>query len=294
MKIKSIYQNLVLVKPEGDYTEWGIKGADGKNLMIPLGAATKNDPYDTDKHRETREQQSQLDLAQHVSTTGIVILPPERLCYNGDLIDHYMKNEGVSIDIAAMISELRTSSSHYKTTMDLISGDKIFFKYIEQYNTVKEGRVVETNGERLLLINYDCLILALRDGEPIMLNGYILVEPILDVNEADNVASQFSKVGENGLLKPLKKELKSKKLQLGRIKFAGSICDGYLDFPKEKDDNLAQVGDIIAFEPRYGISLEHEYHREFYDKRLIRIHRKDILMVLGNEENKLDLKNFKF
>lgn len=293
MKILRIPQNLVLIKPDDDYKNWGIKGLDGEDLMIPLGAATKNDPYDTDKHKELRGQQAQLDAAQHVSTTGIVVRVPETIGYNGDKIDRIMKRQGVSIDIAPVISELRARSMHFNVPMDLIPGDRVIFKYIEQFNCFKEGRSVEENFEKMILMYYDCIILAIRDGKPIMLNGNILIEPVINETEADKLASMFSTVGANGLLQPLKKELKSRKMQIGRVKFLGSKCDGYLDYPKEKDDDTLCVDDVVVFDPRNGISLEHEYHREFHYKRLIRMQRKDILIGLGNGENILDLKKIK-
>lgn len=293
MKILNIPQNLVLVMPDKDFSDWSVKGINGESLIIPNGPATKNDPFETNKHIENRENQAKLDAAQHVSVSGIVIKTPDTLVYNGSLMEKIIKAKGISTESAREVSELRALSMQFNVPMELVAGDRVFFKYIEHYNCFKESRVVMDGGEKHILMPYDSLIMAIRDDHPVMLNGLMLVEPVMDSNEQDAITSAFSKAGKDGLLKPMKKELKGRKAQIGVVRNIGSACAGYLNYANEFDPSGIKVGDFIVFDPRYALSLEHEYHRTFHKKRLIRMQRKDIFAVLGNEESFLDLDKFK-
>lgn len=288
MKIIKITQNLVQVKPNEDFKDWSVKGIDGDALMIPVGAIHRDDADESEAKKDNREAQAKWDAAQHVSVAGTVLKTPERLIYNGDIINGTMKIIGLSLSIASEISELRAKSVQFDVPMDLQEGDTVFFKYIEHFNCYKEGRVVSDEFEDTLLMGYDSLIMAVRDGRPIMLNGNILVEPI----KLKTDDSGLSKRDEKGRLRPVQKKKKSKS-SVGVVRYIGSVCKGYLNYPGDEDAENIQVGDVVIYDPRLGISLEHEYHRTFHVERLVRMQRKDILMVIGNDQKVLDLNKIK-
>lgn len=288
MKIIKILQNLVQIKPNEDFKDWGIKGADGEALVIPVGAVHRDGPDESEAKKDNREAQAKWDSAQHVSVAGIVLKTPERLIYNGGIINETMKKVGLSLSIASEISELRAKSVQFDVPMDLLAGDAVFFKYIEHFNCYKEGRIVTDEFEDTLLMGYDSLIMAIRDGQPIMLNGNILIEPI----KLKSSESGLSMRDERGRLRPVQKKKKAKS-SVGVVRYIGSPCNGYLNYAQDEDMKNIQVGDVVIYDPRLGISLEHEYHRTFHVARLVRMQRKDILIVIGNEQNVLDLDKIK-
>lgn len=78
-----------------------------------------------------------------------------------------------------VVSVPRSLSPELKTKMNLQVGDKIYF----HFHTVSEENRYEVNGQRVYKVHYSEVYCAIRDEQIIMLNDYVLCEPVMETEE---------------------------------------------------------------------------------------------------------------
>jgi co-chaperonin GroES (HSP10) len=216
---------------------------------------------------------------EHVSVCGTVYAVPEKLKFYADdiwdLQDNNDFRQGTFVRqpyVQHKIDHLRSQSVQYNVPVEIEKGDKVYFEYLAYQLSEK----ILTNEGIMMLIKYDMLILALRDNECKMLNGFVLIEnEKLEKQEVAGIELMLNQT-----------EKKNRNRAKAKIISANAPCNKYLDF-RGYQDGAAEQGDTILYDPRYAKELEYGLHRVFSDKKLLRIQRKDIYAVL--DENTVNI-----
>lgn len=272
-----IPHNFVLIKPDMDFKTYQVKGEE-TNLAV------------------TTES---ISSAEHFSVRGKIYRVPERLIFNGSKLRYFRQNQANDHSGLQMINALKSESVAYDVPIEVEVGDIGYFQYTEHYDCNKTGRAIETDEGEMLLMRYDSLIFSHADDDTSTvkaLNGHLIISPIKKPVIVDDGIEMI--IDDNGLFKPVMNEsdrmFKSKKFQLGIIKYAGCVCESYIDFPDRGADSvIPKVGSVVLYIPSYARSLEYEFHRTIFgENKLFRLHRKDILTIFefeNLEEQKLML-----
>jgi co-chaperonin GroES (HSP10) len=240
-KTISIPHNLVMVYPNADISE--------------LGGLTLADEYEGEHYQ---------------SIIGEVLQVPDKLLFYGKQIRELKATlqgiKAIGSFEQKLISNLTALSCEYDCDMELQIGDKVVFKHMHH----TQGDYVEIGRERkAMLIPYHDLVMAYRNNSPIMLNGYLFVEP-LELDEAERVL---------GGMYDTQEVLKGGH---GKVIDVGSPNRAYRDYPNEVDLMDIQRGDIIFFRKSSGVVMEWDFLRELHHDtkhKAIRLQRKDILQI---------------
>lgn len=158
----------------------------------------------------------------------------------------------------------------WQPVIDIRVGDKVWFQRYEAALALGRelDRYMGSFEERdsliddKIIIPYSSLFCVEREGQLIMQNGYVLVEPI--DHESDSIMELP--------VKYLKKEL-----SLGRVYATGSANKSY-DYPAYVDTINYNVGDLVLFR-RYNNFV----HEDIYNKSLYKIQRRNIIAVHHQE-----------
>lgn len=189
-----------------------------------------------------------FEKEKHAVTTGTIIKTPKYLVFN-------RKRAAVSVE--------------FDVDMTLLPGDKVFFHYLVSENCIKDGRYYEVDGRIYFMVKYDRIFCAKRGDEVVMVNGWVLVEPVEeDVYKTNLILPEY-----------LKKQVSQKE---GIVKYVGPAVRSYFFEPEiVENDKDAKPGDRILFSPNSDIPLEYDLHASFEGKKkYFRMQRKDIFGVL--------------
>jgi hypothetical protein len=173
------------------------------------------------------ESAETYDTSQHLDRWGVVAKIPDKL--------HYEKKG-------------RSSSwkLEWRTEMEIKVGDLVWADYYDLHHCP----VFKVDDKYYWVVQYNCLIVAKRGEEIIMLNGYCLFDR---VNEG--LTSKF-------LILP--EEINTYK---GVVRYIGSLNYDYANL-KRSDDIEVIPGDEVVFRLGAECLLENEQHRFFEDRNL--------------------------
>jgi co-chaperonin GroES (HSP10) len=231
----TIPRNYVLIKVTADTTE--IKVADTK-LYI-----------DT-----TYQEQF------HAPTFGEVVVCPDELIFNKDK----KANNGWK----------DPQSMSHKTSLDIKKGDVVHFHYNCTFNAKNYELLFNEDGDDYLLTEYQNLFFADRQGEIIMLNGFISVDIPKDTSRSGESAGGIVMVD-------TRSSEKAKDWGKGIVKHIGTPNTDYLDWSGLDESSLdLKVGDSITFVSTKMSKFGQDMHIDNSAmKGLFRLQRKDILYV---------------
>lgn len=185
------------------------------------------------------------------------------------LIDHSW-NPGLHVVTKGVVSSVSDKMifdlMEWEPTVDIQPGDKVWFQRYE--SAVALGREIdpfmgefEKNdsmyGDKII-IPFSSLFCVERDGELIMQNGYVLVEPV-DSTEA-------------GILER-PSAYQKKELSLGKVYQTGAANKKY-DYSVYLDTIGYKQGDLVLFR-RYNNTI----HKDIHDRELYKIQRRNIVAV---------------
>jgi hypothetical protein len=176
----------------------------------------------------------------------------------------------------------------HETPVELLPGDVVYCFYLAIQKALKqqrrehtvhnpEGRMIVENGDIYLLISYyNNFFMALRNGSPIMLNDYILIEPTYR-----EIRAIEEKCKATGIGVPYSMKLQwEKNTQYGIVRYIGKNIIHEEDPSYFPDEDL-KVGVEVYFMKNADIPLEYDIHRTFEpNKRLMRIQRRNIFFIL--------------
>jgi hypothetical protein len=239
-----IEQNYVVVKPLQDYETYQIGGRE-TNIYNSL-------------HNES--------AGERVAVIGEVISVPNRLIFNGKLIERAKMQLGNTEFLGKRINQLKESSVRFDVPIEIAVGDKVLFSYKNQIDCYREGRVIRNlDSLESIIIKYDTLY-AVEKNEDLLdpLNGLIFVEPLKELKDI------VTESGVYVLEEKIQETRKKINYSFGRIIEIGSPCKGYLDFPGFVDPSMElKSGDYIYFDERLAKNLQHEMHQTHATKRMM-------------------------
>lgn len=176
----------------------------------------------------------------------------------------------------------------YEVPIEILPGDIVYCHYLTISSALRQrrrdkvvynpqGRVITEDNEVYLLIPYyNNFFVAIRNGEPVMLNDYILVEPTYMELELLRKESESQ-----GLTVPHSKEVEMKKnTQYGIVRYVGKNIIHEEEKAYFSDEEL-HPGVEIMFTKNADIPLEYDIHKTFEpEKTFFRVKRRDVLMIL--------------
>jgi hypothetical protein len=208
-----------------------------------------------------------------------------------DTIFQEMEHTNIVADVIAVPYSAHYydySGGRHEIPVELLSGDVVYCFYLAIQKALKqqrrekivhnpEGRMIVENGEIYLLINYyNNFFMALRNGFPIMLNDYILIEPTYRELKTIEERCKLAGIGVPYSMK----EQWAKNTQYGIVRYIGKNIIHEED-PAYFSDKDLKVGCEVYFLKNADIPLEYDIHRTFEpNKRLMRIQRRNIFFIL--------------
>lgn len=163
-----------------------------------------------------------------------------------------------------------------RVPVEIQVGDMAYYSYLAIRKALTEkfdGKAVVEDKELYVLISYENIFMVVRNGVPIPVNDYLLIEPTYD-----EMLAEKKKCEDSGFEFPKNVEDEMKKnTQYGIVRYAGTNLSHENGF---KDEDL-KVGSKVIIAKFADIPLEQEIHQTFeVGKTLFRVKRKDVLMVL--------------
>ncbi len=161
--------------------------------------------------------------------------------------------------------DFTNQSLDWDTNMELCVGDEVVCNFYDVFQAI-EGttrKQIKFGDEEALLIRYDRIYAAKRDNEIVPINGYVFVEPIapVDLDKFENVNWRKHKHD----------------TRFGIVRHVGSRLKKYKYDPYAVDDFDPEIGQIYAFDNACDLVVEHDEHRKFFDKKMFRMQRKNII-----------------
>lgn len=179
---------------------------------------------------------------KHSQTTGVVAKVCEHLFYRRKF------NPSMPWDVE---NEVR-------------AGDVAIFHFLTIRNAQKDGKVMYEDGVKYVFIHYSEIYCVVRGGNPMAVNGWILVEP--EEKELPKTTFHIPDIAH--------KDSETR----GIVRCAGAKIKDYHDYDCGEDPDV-NVGDRITFRPSDSIPLQYEFHSTL-GKKLYRMQRKDVLAIL--------------
>ena len=155
----------------------------------------------------------------------------------------------------------------FDVPMEVQCGDFITVEFHEVFSAIEnsEQRRVIYKDKECILVRYDRIIGAVRDGIIIPLNGYIFAQPL-----------PYDPTSEFEIVEMKKKQHHGNKALVAHV---GVKVKRYW-WNREITDTLdVSVGDTIYFINHADVVVEHEYHRKMFENPMFRIHRKHIIGI---------------
>lgn len=231
-----------------------------KVLILPDGHFNKDGDF---------ELFDAFEPAKHFSVMGTIMVLPEKLLYYGKEVAELRKNRNP--ETTRQIQEMMGRSMEFGTTIgDAQVGDRVAFRFMNHLNAIEEGSWVDMYGlGKALLIDWDQLYCRIgKEGNMIMLNGWIMVEPIEHTLEEMTDSA--------GIL-VLQKDIK--KPGVGIVRIIGEPNFGDTSGGDMGPD--VNVGDVVLFRHSNNVPIEWAYHKVLNDGKypFYRMQRKDILAI---------------
>lgn len=163
------------------------------------------------------------------------------------------------------------TSLDWDTDMELQVGDVVVFNYLAVKSAIEMGNVF---GDGVVAISYDKIYTAIRNGQVVCVNGFILVEP-----EQEHVASTLH----------LPDIAMHKSKQIGTVVYAGTPNRGYrvekILAGHTAPDRAVSVGDRVVFNWNDAIPIQPnaELRGEITRGLLYRMQHKDVHAVVSKE-----------
>jgi len=140
----------------------------------------------------------------------------------------------------------RLKFTDWETEMELKVGDQVWVNYL----AIMKGEKIMVGDQTYTLVPYEKIILAKRGEDIVMLNGYVLIEPVLeDAPESEIIT----------LLKNTKQAA-----MRGYVRYMGTPNKRYSD-ELHTDEIGIKIGDMVGLRHGYHPKLESPYHQVIGD-----------------------------
>lgn len=179
-----------------------------------------------------------------------------------------IKGKVLAVPDKIYFDKIDEASMEYDVDMDVQVGDEVYFHYLSSGKAVKGRMTYEVDGKRCIFIPYDKLFFAKRGDDVIMLNGWMLVEPIEDTIDTTLVIPDT---------------MRGHSKKIGKIKHCGSHVRKYKFYPDVCEHNITVAdGDRVIFTKHSDIPVEYDLHNTLGTK-VFRMQRKDIIAIITDD-----------
>lgn len=164
-----------------------------------------------------------------------------------------------------------TSTMEWLTDMELKPGDVVWYDFVDGKNAFgnhysNETRFVDVEGEIYIFVPYGSCFVAKRGDDTIMLNGYVLAEPV-----DDEIKTTLK----------LPDTIDRRSTSRAIVTHIGSCNREYRNEGIPPDMPELAVGDMIVFRKNADIELEYSLLATFDGKKpYFRIQRKHIVAII--------------
>ena len=169
---------------------------------------------------------------KHAPVLGKVVALPEKLRFKGRELAQKIACKFRPRRARAEILHINATTLEYDTQMELEVGDVVIMGFLSHSNAMDNKFTYGNN----ILVRYDDLILAKRDGEILPLNGRVIVRPIYEPQDV--------------FLGHTRSATKGEVIAIGRP------LGGYQYYPKHIEEDDILVGDIVSFRKTAAIPIE--------------------------------------
>jgi len=196
---------------------------------------------------------------KHAATTGSVV----SVC--DDLYFSMVRESGMA-----------EKSCRFDTTVEVETGDKIYFHYLSVQSARKEGKLFKAkDGEYYMFLKYDESFCVKRGDSIIMTNGWILLEPIV---ASEKFMSKYVHIPDM--------QNQKESIKFAKVAHVGNKIKNYLEDSDAYDfDEEINPGDIIAYDRHSNIPLQYSLHSDIEgSQNFLRMQRNDICAVVTDSE----------
>jgi len=191
----------------------------------------------------TLKLDTSFEIGKHAANKGVVIKVPEKFTYS----------EKPSLN-----------TGDWDTTIEVIPNDLVYFDYL----TGLECSKIECEDKLYYILPYHTLYVARRKEEVIPLNGYVLLEPI--INKEGYKDFKFDR--EEG--------------KFATVAYAGSCNKKYRN-KQYFDDPAIKDGERVIYGKVSGLFLEEEEHSSFDGEKRFRVIQRCHLTGIMEPENSM-------
>lgn len=176
----------------------------------------------------------------HVPVVGTVLAVPDKLVFD----------------------KKRFETMPWLTDMELLPGDRVYLDFhavlmglgtkLFRTNPYPDPTYFELEGDVYILLKYEFVFFAVREGEIIMCNGFCIATPVMEEKKTDKIV----------LPGHIKRKASSK---LATITHVGSPCRAFLD-KKYRDVGELEPGDVVLFNRWSNQRVEYGLHQTMFEK----------------------------
>jgi len=170
----------------------------------------------------------------------------------------------------------RLSFKEWETEMELKVGDQVWVNYL----SIMKGERVMVGDKTYILVPYEKIILAKRGDDIVMLNGYVLIEPVLEDGGCHRGDMSYKELAELYASNPINSShdcigddimkdtltiipiVKPKEFNdRGIVRYLGTPNKRYAE-EHHSDDIDVNIGDMVVLQKGYYSKIESSYHAE--------------------------------
>lgn len=183
---------------------------------------------------------TQVSVEEHRCLVGLVVNVPETLSFS----------KGNPL-------------TPWKVPMELKPGDLVIMKRNPVSLATRDSMKIE-DGERIIYIKYFDIVAYKREGEVNVINGIVLIEPIIETPNSTVFIPELAK-----------KQSHTR----GTVVMMAPRIEEYIEDHKFDFKEELFAGDIVTFKRYSDIPLEQHMHKFFDKRKLSRIYRNDIMLI---------------
>ena len=198
----------------------------------------------------------------HQSVVNEVVSTPKFLTYGKKKVFKEMElfwDEKVMHHRTEQVACHNSIGMPWRTPMELMRGDVVWVSSQAMRNLDEHGDFLLCEGERYYIFPYYNIYLKRKGQDIHMLNGWILVEPVI---EDSDIKQRVEKAGMIYADKS-HEHYESRPDRRGIVRFMGLPITEYEDEEAAGGDVEVSIGDTIVFKWGVNRRIEHEYHSIF-------------------------------
>ena len=192
--------------------------------------------------------------------------------------EKYTVCKGIVEKVCDKLYSGKYDGMEWDTEIEVQEGDEVYFTWMALDDAIRKGTYFTCKGKSkaemqsgYVPCSYADLTLAIRDKDIIMLNGYVLVEPLTK----EEFEEKFLQVKTSELVIGMIR--RQSMPGWGRVVACGTPNRGYQNIMYNDDSDVSQ-GDIVLFKKESDIAVQYDMHADLLGKKkLYKIQRRHLM-----------------